>query len=49
MAEEFERKKQMKIEEERKALLVSLFKSVETVKSFHKDDKEGGEGVVKIC
>lgn len=39
----------MKAEEERKALLVSLFKSVDTVKHSGKDDKEGGENVVKIC
>lgn len=47
MAEEFERKKQQKAEEEKKALLCSIFKSVETVKSMHKEDD--GDTSAKIC
>lgn len=47
MAEEFERKKQQKAEEEKKALLCSIFKSVETVKGIQK--QEEGDTGSKIC
>ena len=47
IADEMEKKRLQKIEEEKKALLCSIFKTVDTVKGVQKDDES--ESSVKIC
>lgn len=48
MADEFEKRKAQKAEEERKALMASIFKSVDTVKVISKV-VDGEEQTIKLC